>query len=64
MSENHDHLDLPSVSDTYQRKTRQGGPSQKIKRDHSAFSETQIEKLDSKSKLLILIGFYLCIIQL
>lgn len=49
MSENHDHLDLPSVSDTFQRKTRQGGPSQKIKRDHNAFSETQIKKLDSIS---------------
>jgi hypothetical protein len=47
MSENHEHLDLPSVSDTYQRKTRLGGPSAIIPRDYDSFSKIQIKKLDS-----------------
>ena len=47
MPENHDHLDLPSVNHTNQRKKRQGFASEKIERDYNIFYETQIKKLDS-----------------
>ena len=47
MSENHDHLDLPSVNDTNQRKPVRGRNSEKIENDYNMFYKTQIKKLDS-----------------